>query len=140
MEDFEILDLMETLEVVGHGRKLYIKVNGSFVPRVIRTAYTFSDNNFYVCYDTSFSNARYGLEVSKKYYRSTVINEYGYSVDFSVLFEESFGDKIRSMGEEYEYFNSGNKELTIGGPESGIIKLQEEIKMKFPDVSILKIE
>jgi hypothetical protein len=145
MEDFEILDLMETLEGVGQGREVYIKVNGSFVPSVPRKAYTFADDTVYTYYDTtnlikSFSDVGYEVEVpGQKSYHSMTTNEYEYSVDFSVLFEESFSDKIRLMGKEYEYLKSGNKEFTIWGPESGIIKLRGEIEMKFPQSTVIEL-
>jgi hypothetical protein len=145
MEESQILDIMQNLEKVGQGREVYIKVDGFFVPNVTRKAYTVADDTVYTYYDTtnlikSFSDVGYEVEVpGQKSYHSMTVNEHEYSVDFSVLFEESFSDKIRSMGEEYKYFKLGNKEFTIWGPESGIIKLSEEIKMKFSQVSIIEL-
>ena len=147
MEDFEIIDLMETLEEVGQGREVYIKVDGSLVPHVTRKAYTFADDTtVYTYYDTtnlikSFSDVGgYEVEVpGQKTYRSMTTDEHEYSVDFSVLFEESFSDKIRLMGEEYKDLKSGNKEFTIWGPESGIIKLRGEIEMKFPQAIVIEL-
>ena len=120
MEDSEILDLMETLEGVGQGREVYINVDGSLVPHVTRKAYTFADANIYTYYDTtnlikSFSDGGYEVEVpGQKTYHSMTTDEHEYSVDFSVLFEESFSDKIRLMGENISTSSLGTENLQFG--------------------------
>ena len=69
--------------------------------------------------------------------------KYTYPVDFKQQFLELFSDKIREMGKDYFYLDTSKKGVptfTIWGNSSGIIKLKEEIKMKFPDALLLEVE
>ena len=152
MEDFEIVDLMETLEDIGLETQEAFKVEGHKVPDEHRVSCTIIPTGHYIYTEVPegesdyFSYNEY-TEGDKSYKSSYVYtghetNEYTYTVDFKRQFEEYFGDKIKSMGDSYFYLNTsenGIPSFTIWGNSSGIIKLKKSIKMKFPEAEILEV-
>ena len=139
MEDFEILDLMETLEGVGLETQEAFKVVGTKVPDAHREAYTIKP----AWVNVSFEEESGWGDTFGNEYKEFKHEKYTYPVDFKQQFHELFSDKIREMGEYYFYLDTSEKgvpSFTIWGNSSGIIKLKEEIKMKFPDALILEVE
>jgi hypothetical protein len=140
MEDFEIVDLMETLEKIGHETQDAFKVVGSGVPDIHGTAFTISPVN-YVAF--SLEEGEGWEDTFGNEYTEFKHTEYKYPVDFKQQFHDHFSDKIKKMGENYFYLDTSEKgvpSFTIWGNSSGIIKLKEEVKMKFPDALILEVE
>lgn len=145
MEDFEIVDLMETLEDIGHETQEAFKVDGTLVPNEIRKGYSIIPKGNYT-YSELEGNESYSegySSYSTNYEYTTYETEaHRYSVDFKTQFIEHFQDKIKSMGESYFYLDtseSGHPSFTIWGNTSGIIKLKKAVKMKFPDAEILEV-
>jgi len=140
MEDFEIVDLMETLEDIGLETQEVFKVVGTKVPDSHREAYTIKPVNWV---NVSFEEESGWGDTFGNEYTEFVNEKYTYPVDFKQQFLELFSDKIREMGKDYFYLDTSEKgvpSFTIGGNSSGIIKLKEEVKMKFPDALILEVE
>ena len=156
MEDFEIVDLMETLEDIGLETQEAFKVEGHKVPDEHQSAYTVIPKGHYIYAEVLAGEADYdnyndftvSSEDGTKSYRSSYeytsheTEEYTYTVNFRSQFENHFGERIRSMGKDYFYLDTSEKgvpSFTIWGNSSGIIKLKKEIKMKFPDALILEV-
>lgn len=140
MEDFEILDLMETLEDVGLETQDAFKIVGTKVPDIHREAYIIKPVNWV---NASFEEESGWGDTFGNEYTEFEHEEYEYPVDFKQQFHELFSDKIREMGKDYFYLDTSEKgvpSFTIWGNSSGIIKLKEEVKMKFPDALILEVE
>ena len=137
MEDFEIVDLMETLEDIGLETQEAFKVIGTKVPAERRSSYRISPvSSVKGSYDGQ-EWSTYGND-----YAEFEKVEYKYPVDFKQQFQEHFSDKIKEMGKDYFFLDTsepGIPSFTIWGNSSGIIKLKEEVKMKFPAAKILEI-
>jgi hypothetical protein len=139
MEDFEIVSLMETLEDVGLAGQAAFKVVGTKVLDIHREAYIIKPVD---SVNVSYDGQDWGDTFGNEYTEFEYVN-YKYPVDFKQQFQEHFLDKIREMGKDYFYLNTsepGVPSFTIWGNSSGIIKLKEEVKMKFPDALILEVE
>jgi len=139
MEDFEIVSLMETLEDVGLAVQVAFKVVGTKVLDIHREAYIIKPVD---SVNVSYDGQDWGDTFGNEYTEFEHVN-YKYPVDFKQQFQEHFLDKIREMGKDYFYLNTsepGAPSFTIWGNSSGIIKLKEEVKMKFPDALILEVE
>jgi len=139
MEDFEIVSLMETLEDVGLAVQVAFKVVGTKVLDIHREAYIIKPVD---SVNVSYDGQDWGDTFGNEYTEFEHVN-YKYPVDFKQQFQEHFLDKIRKMGKDYFYLNTsepGVPSFTIWGNSSGIIKLKEEVKMKFPDALILEVE
>ena len=156
MEDFEIVDLMETLEDIGLETQEAFKVEGHKVPDEHQSAYTVIPKGHYIYAEVPSGEADYdnyndftvSSEAGTKSYRSSYeytsheTEEYTYTVGFKNQFENYFVDRIKSMGNSYFYLDTsenGIPSFTIWGNSSGIIKLKEEVKMKFPDALLLEV-
>jgi hypothetical protein len=141
MEDFEIVDLMEDLESVGLGKKDAFKVVGSKVAKEFRRVYTYGSTGYKV-YRTSGTGDGGYSNFSDCTPVSYHTEEHEYQVGFRVLFEESFSERIRKMGEDYFYLDTTEKGIpsfTIWGNVSGLIVLKKEIMEKFPSAEILEV-
>lgn len=152
MEDFEIVDLMETLEDIGLETQEAFKVEGHKVPAEHRVSYTIIPKGHYIYAEVPEGEADYSgyndyTEDSKSYrssyeYTGHETEEYTYIVDFRRQFQEHFRERIKSMGDSYFYLDTsenGIPSFTIWGNSSGIIKLKKEVKMKFPEAEILEV-
>jgi hypothetical protein len=152
MEDFEIVDLMETLEDIGLETQEAFKVEGHNVPDEHRVSYTIIPKGHYVYSEDlevesdyeGYHNVTDGNKSYKVDYEYTTheTEEYPYTVNFKTQFEEHFRDIIKFRGDSYFYLDTsegGIPSFTIWGNSSGIIKLRKSIKMKFPGVEIVKI-
>ena len=156
MEDFEIVDLMETLEGIGLETQEAFKVQGHKVPDEHQVAYTVIPKGHYIYTEVPGGESDYdnyndfvvSSEDGIKSYRSSYeytsheTEEYTYTVNFKSQFENHFGERIKSMGKDYFYLDTSEKGIpsfTIWGNSSGIIKLKERVKMKFPDALILEV-
>jgi hypothetical protein len=152
MEDFEIVDLMETLEDIGLETQEAFKVEGHKVPDEHRVSYTIIPKGHYIYAEVPEGEADLSgyndyTEDSKSYrssyeYTSHETEEYTFAVDFRRQFEEHFGERIKSMGDSYFYLDTsenGIPSFTIWGNSSGIIKLKKSIKTKFPAAEILEV-
>ena len=141
MEDFEIVGLMEDLESVGLGKKDAFKVVGSKVAKEFRRVYTYGSTGYKV-YRTSGTGEGGYSNFSDCTPVSYHTEEHEYQVGFRVLFEESFSERIRQMGEDYFYLDTTEKgvpSFTVWGNTSGLIKLKKEIIEKFPSAEILEV-
>jgi hypothetical protein len=137
MEDFKIVDLMETLEGIGLETQEAFKVEGHKVPAERRSSYRISPVS-----STKDSYDRQEWSTYGNDYVEFEKIEYKYPVDFKQQFQEHFSDKIRELGEAYFFLDTsepGVPSFTIWGNSSGIIKLKEEVKMKFPDALLLEV-
>lgn len=138
MEDFEIVDLMGTLEGIGLETQDAFKVVGTKVPPDQRVSYTFTPEEIY-----SYSmGGDEDLEYVSPHYTEYRTEEHHFSVGFRCLFIEQFGDVIKSMGDSYFFLDtskSGEVSFTVWGNSSGIIKLKKEVKLKFPEAEILEV-
>ena len=156
MEDFEIVDLMETLEDIGLETQEAFKVEGHKVPDEHQSAYTVIPKGHYIYAEVPSGEADYdnyndftvSSEDGTKSYRSSYeytsheTEEYTYTVNFRSQFQNHFGGRIKSMGNSYFYLDTsenGIPSFTIWGNSSGIIKLKKEVKMKFPEAEILEV-
>ena len=157
MEDFEIVDLMETLEVIGLETQDAFKVEGHKVPDKHQVAYTVIPKGHYIYTEVPAGESDYdnyndftvssegGIKSYRLSYEYTghETEEYTYPVNFKSQFEDHFRGRIKSMGNSYFYLDTsenGIPSFTIWGNSSGIIKLKKEVKMKFPDALILEIK
>lgn len=141
MEDFEIVGLMGDLEGVGLGKKDAFKVVGSKVAKEFRRAYSYGSTGYKV-YRTSGTGDGGYSNFSDCTPVSYHTEEHEYQVGFRALFEESFSERIRQMGEDYFYLDTTEKGIpsfTIWGNTSGLIKLKKEIIEKFPSAEILEV-
>lgn len=152
MEDFEIVDLMETLEDIGLETQEAFKVEGHKVPDEHRISYTIIPKGHYIYTEVPEGESDYSsfndyTEGNKSYtssyeYTGHETEEYTYAVDFKRQFVDHFGDIIKSMGNSYFYLDTsenGIPSFTIWGNSSGIIKLKKAVKMKFPEAEILEV-
>ena len=133
MEDFEIVDLMETLEDIGLETQEAFKVVGTKVPAERRTISMVVNEVTYL----------YGVDDEQVEYPEYKTEDYKYRVDFKQQFQEHFSHKIKEMGESYFFLDTSESRVpsfTIWGNSSGIIKLKEEVKMKFPAAEILEVK
>ena len=133
MEDFEIVDLMETLEDVGLETQEAFMVVGTKVPAERRTISMVVNEVTYL----------YGVDDEQVEYPEYKTEDYKYRVDFKQQFQEHFSHKIKEMGESYFFLDTSESRVpsfTIRGNSSGIIKLKEEVKMKFPAAEILEVK
>ena len=156
MEDFEIVDLMETLEDIGLETQEAFKVEGHKVPDEHQSAYTVIPKGHYIYtavpagesdYD-NYNDFTVSSEDGTKSYRSSYeylsheTEEYTYTVNFRSQFQNHFGEIIKSMGKDYFFLDTsepGIPSFTVWGNSSGIIKLKKAIKMKFPEAEILEV-
>jgi hypothetical protein len=156
MEDFEIVDLMETLEDIGLETQEAFKVEGHKVPDEHQSAYTVIPKGHYIYtavpagesdYD-NYNDFTVSSEDGIKSYRSSYeytsheTEEYTYTVNFRSQFQNHFGEIIKSMGKDYFFLDTsepGIPSFTVWGNSSGIIKLKKAIKMKFPEAEILEV-
>ena len=156
MEDFEIVDLMETLEDIGLETQEAFKVEGHKVPDEHQSAYTVIPKGHYIYtavpagesdYD-NYNDFTVSSEDGIKSYRSSYeytsheTEEYTYTVNFRSQFQNHFGEIIKSMGKDYFFLDisePGIPSFTVWGNSSGIIKLKKAIKMKFPEAEILEV-
>ena len=133
MEDFEIVDLMETLEDVGLETQDAFMVVGTKVPAERRTISMVANEVTYL----------YGVDDEQVEYPEYKTEDYKYQVDFKQQFQEHFSHKIKEMGESYFFLDTSESRVpsfTIWGNSSGIIRLKEEVKMKFPAAEILEVK
>ena len=153
MEDFEIVDLMETLEDIGLETQEAFKVEGHKVPAEHRVSYTIIPKGHYIYAEVPEGEADYSgyndyTEGNKSFrssyeYTSHETEEHPYTVDFKRQFAEHFGERIKSLGNSYFYLDTsenGIPSFTIWGNSSGIIKLKQEVKMKFPEAELLEVQ
>lgn len=136
MEDFEIVDLMETLEDVGLETQDAFVVVGTKVPVERRTI-------IMVTHEGTYSYWMDDEEQEQREYPVYKTEDSEYQVDFKQQFQEHFSHKIKEMGESYFFLDTSESRVpsfTIWGNSSGIIKLKEEVKMKFPAAEILEVK
>ena len=141
MDNKELVDLAESLEVLGMSSKDAFKVVGSKVAKEFRTAYSYGSTGYKV-YRISGTRGEGYSNFSDCTPVSYHIEEHEYQVGFRVLFEESFSERIREMGKDYFYLDTTEKGIpsfTIWGNTSGLIKLKKEIIEKFPSSEILEV-
>ncbi len=150
MEDFEIVDVMETLEDIGLETQEAFKVEAHKVPDEHRVSYTIIPKGHYIYAEVPEGEADYSgyndyTEGNKSFrssyeYTSNETEEHAYTVDSKRQFAENFGERIKSLGNSSFYLDTsenGIPSFTIWGNSSGIIKLRQEIKMKFPEAELL---